>query len=54
MKRIRWVIEEREVPGAGLMTTGKTYLIEKTMADQLIKQGHAEPVKKKSKSKQED
>lgn len=45
MKKIKWLIEDRELPSVGMMATGKEYLIDEIMADQLIAQGHAEPVK---------
>jgi hypothetical protein len=46
MIEIKWLIEERELPGIGLVCSGKIYKVKKAMADSLVKQGHASFVKK--------
>lgn len=48
MKTIVWLIEEREVPGVGIMSPGEKYKVSKSMAESLIKQGHAKLAKKKT------
>jgi len=49
MIEIKWLIEERELPGVGLVSYGKIYKVKKEMAENLIKQGHASIIKKKKK-----
>lgn len=46
---VKWIIEERELPGVGLVSPGKTYEIQKDVAESLIKQGHAKRISKSKK-----
>jgi len=47
--KIVWLIEERELPGVGIVSPGKEYKVDFLLATSLIKQGHAKPAKKKKK-----
>lgn len=52
--KIKWRIEEREVPGIGVLNTGDIRIVPDDVGEQLVKQGHASIVtnKKKKKSKE--
>lgn len=50
MVDIIWCLEQRQLPGVGIVNTGEKYSVPKNMADNLIKMGHAKPPAKKTKS----
>lgn len=52
MKKVKWLIEERELPGYGLMKPDQVYTLPKKLAESLAIQGHVELVKKTKKSKE--
>lgn len=44
--KIKWLDGARYVPRLGTMVTGKIYDVDEAIAEQLIKQGQAEPAVK--------
>ena len=46
--KIKWLIEDREVPKVGIMSTGEVKEVKEDIAKALIGQGIAEEVKPKA------
>lgn len=50
--KVKWLIEEREIPGVGKLNLDDIKVLPPEMAKNLIKQGFAEEVKDKDKGEE--